>query len=157
MGMKRDPLLVTAAVGTIAQLLFAGLEIFGWSDRFVATAAPKWIGYQKLGDLSTEMRAKIDWAENLADNMGTYNLVLAIGLAWVAYERHKSLQGNIPTGEDVRTLAVFLAVWLLVAAVAAGLTAVYGALALQGALGLALLYAALDHSRDTAPALVHPS
>ena len=100
--MKRDPLLVTAAVGTIAQLLFAGLEIFGWGYWFVATAAPKWIGYQKLGDLSTEMKGRIDWAENLADNMGTYNLVLAIGLAWVAYERHKSLRGDLPTGENVR-------------------------------------------------------
>src|SRR5947209_7640733 len=102
MGMKRDRLLVTAVVGAIAQLLFAGLEIFGWGYRFVATAAPKWIGYQKLGELSIEMKDRIDWAENLADNMGTYNLVLAIGLAWVAYERHKSLRGDLPTGENVR-------------------------------------------------------
>src|SRR4051794_25204900 len=55
MGMKRDPLLVTAVVGTIAQLLFAGLEIFGWGYWFVSTAAPKWIGYQELGELSSTL------------------------------------------------------------------------------------------------------
>jgi uncharacterized membrane protein len=120
-----------AGVGAIAQLAFARLEIFVWGDWFVASAAPSWVDHQELATLTGEMKANIAWAENLADNMGVYNLVLALGLAWVAAK-----------GRAVaHPLGTFLAIWLLVAAAAAGFTSVYKALALQGLLGLALLYA----------------
>jgi uncharacterized membrane protein len=65
--------------------------------------------------------------------MGTYNLILAIGLAWLAIE-----------GEDLaRSLGIFLAIWLLGAAAAAAYTKVRLAFYVQGALGVILLIAAL--------------
>ncbi len=48
---------------------------------------------------------------------------------------------------EVTTLAVFLAVWLILAAGAAAFTAVYGAF-VQGIMGAALLYAALQASTE---------
>ena len=75
----------------------------------------------------------VTWASDLAINVGTYNLILAVGLAWVAI-----------AGADVAgTLGIFLAVWLLAAAAAAFYTKVKPAFYAQGALGVILLIATL--------------
>lgn len=124
-----DWLRIVASVGACLQLAFAVLEIAFWGPWFVTRVAPAWVGGQTLSALTPEMRANIEWATPLGANMGVYNLALAIGLAWVAYA------GDAFAGP----LGIFLSIWLLLAAVAAGLTKVYGALALQGALGVALL------------------
>ena len=129
--MRRDLLRPVAGVGAIAQLAFAGLEMFGWGDWFVTRAAPPWVNHQTLATLTDEMKTSIAWAGDLAVNMGVYNLVLALGLAWVA------AKGRVVA----HPLGTFLAIWLIVAAAAAGLTGVYKALAFQGLLGVALLYA----------------
>jgi hypothetical protein len=63
--------------------------------------------------------------------MRVNNPVLAIGLARVTAKGRWVAQ----------PLGTFLAIWLIVAAAAAGLTGVYKALVFQGLLGLALLYA----------------
>jgi hypothetical protein len=51
---------------------------------FVASAAPAWTGHVPVAQLPPETAAAIAWATPLAFNMGVYNLVLAIGLLWVA-------------------------------------------------------------------------
>jgi len=65
--------------------------------------------------------------------MGVYNLVLAVGLAWVA------VAGAAVAG----SLGIFLAVWLLGAAAAAAYTGVMLAFYAQGALGVLMLIGAL--------------
>lgn len=118
-----------AAGAAVMQLIFAGLEIFGWGPWFVTTAAPSWLGME-FENPSTEMLKHIDWARQLAANMGVYNLVFALGLAWVAFDDERA-------GDR---LASFLGAGLVVVAIAAFTTGVYGACVLQGATGLLLLW-----------------
>jgi Protein of unknown function (DUF1304) len=63
--------------------------------------------------------------KDLAFNVGAYNLVLAIGLAWTAASQASSL-------------GMFFTVWLLIAALAAAWTHVWLAAGAQGLLGLLL-------------------
>ena len=127
--MKLDGLTIVAGVGALAHVAFAYREMLGWGRGFVERAAGAWV--DRTDPQGTD--AHIAWAKRLAFNMGVYNLVLAIGLAW-----------TIVADAGARTpFAVFLAVWLLLAAAAAAWTQVYKAAALQGALGLALLIAAV--------------
>ena len=85
-------------------------------------------------DLLTTSSAKsVTWARHLAANVAAYNLALATGLAWVA------VAGAAVAG----TLGVFMAIWLLLAAVTAGLTGGRPAAVPQGGLGLLLWVAAL--------------
>ena len=127
-----DRLQWVALAAVAMQAFFAYRELFGWGDDFVALAAPEWVGRKKAAGLTGEERAHVAWAHRLAQNMGAYNLVLALGLVWVLAE-----------GAAVAdTLGLFLAVWLLIAALAAWLTQVPVAAATQGAAGLLLLWAA---------------
>jgi uncharacterized membrane protein len=137
---------VVAFVGVVAQFYFAYQEIFNWGREFVADAAPAWVDGQEAAAMPADLIARIDWAAPLAVNLGVYNLVLAIGLAWVA------LAGSAVA----RTLGVFVAAWLILAAVAAGFTHVYLAMAAQGILGLLLLEGCRRASSRLAPGGVLP-
>jgi uncharacterized membrane protein len=121
---------LAAIFGAVAHVFFFYKEAIDWDVDFVRRAAPSWI----RPDMSAEdADSHVSWARNLAINMGTYNLILAIGLAWLAIE-----------GEDLSgSLGIFLAVWLLGAAAAAAYTKVRLAFYVQGALGMILLIAAL--------------
>ncbi|HEX8665417.1 MAG TPA: DUF1304 family protein [Beijerinckiaceae bacterium] len=122
---------IVAGIGALLQLGFAYQETFGWGPKFVKRVAEPWIDPAE-SEAATE--GHIAWARRLAFNIGVYNLALAIGLAWTFYAA-----GRDPAA--ARTLGLFLAVWLLVAAAAAAYTKVYAAAALQGALGVFLLIA----------------
>jgi uncharacterized membrane protein len=75
-------------VAGLAALLAAGMHVWfayketmGWTREFVEMAAPSWIeGVER--DLADK---HIDWARQLARNIGVYNLMLAVGLAWTSY------------------------------------------------------------------------
>ena len=135
--MRRALLQVVAGIVTVVQLIFAGVEIFGWGPQFVARAAPSWVDHKEAAAITPQMQSNIDWAGKLACNMGVYNLVLAIGLGWLAFGGRRFAS----------PLGLFLAIWLIVAGAAGGLTGVNGALYLQGGLGLALLWATVDALR----------
>jgi uncharacterized membrane protein len=116
-------------MGTAVQGYFAYMETIAWGPKFVNSAAPAWTGNLPLEQLPPETLAAITWATRLALNMGIYNLVLAMGLFWVA----------VAGASVAASLGVFLGVWLLVAAAAALWTKVYLAFAAQGLLGLVVL------------------
>jgi uncharacterized membrane protein len=121
---------IIAAIGALGHVYFFYKEALSWDVAFVKKAAPTWI--QRVGgDESAD--PYVEWASDLAINVGTYNLVLALGLAWVA------IAGTTVAG----TLGIFVAVWLLGAAAAAYRTKVYLAFYFQGALGVVLLIASL--------------
>ena len=121
---------LVAFVGAIAHVFFFYKEALKWDVPFVKMAAPSWVERVGGGEKAIPYVA---WASDLAINVGTYNLVLAVGLAWVAI-----------AGADVAgTLGIFLAVWLLGAAAAAYHTKVKLAFYAQGALGVILLIVAL--------------
>ena len=122
--MKVSLLQGVASLGALAQTFFAYKETFRWDRKFVHMAAPAWI---KPGDPNTD--AHIEWARDLAFNMGIYNLVLAIGLVWTV----------VADASIARSLGFFFSAWLLIAAAAACYTNVHSAAALQGGLGLLLL------------------
>jgi uncharacterized membrane protein len=112
----------------IAHVYFAYKETLGWDDGTVQFIAPSWTeGVDKK-----VLHAHVTWAKRLAFNIGAYNLLLAIGLAWtcVAYAHDDSI---------ARPLAAFFGIWLLGAASAALYTRVVKAFVAQGVLGLALL------------------
>jgi uncharacterized membrane protein len=113
---------VVATVGAILHVIFALQETVGWGPKFVRRAAKAWIDPQEDAKV---IDSHVAWARRLAFNMGAYNLVLAIGLAWVA------VAGAPVAG----TLGIFLAVSLLVAAPAAGVTQVYPALVAKACSG----------------------
>jgi hypothetical protein len=131
--MKFGFLQGAALLGACVQAYFALKEIFGWGRKFVDKAAPAWIDPK---DPNTD--AHIDWARHLARNMGVYNLVLAIGLAWTVFA-DASIAGS---------LGFYFSAWLLIAAGAAWCTKVKLAAASQGVLGLLLLMATI-WSRST--------
>jgi uncharacterized membrane protein len=127
--MGWDRLRVVAGIGVALQGYFAYKETIGWGPAFVTSAAPVWVGHLPTAQLPPESMAAITWATPLAFNMGIYNLVLAIGLLWVA----------VAGARVAASLGTFLGVWLLVAATAALWTQVYPAFMAQGLLGLAVL------------------
>lgn len=135
--MGWDWLRVVAGIGAAVQSYFAYREAIGWGPAFVASAAKAWTGHLPVGQLPPDTVAAITWATPLAFNMGVYNLVLAIGLVWLA----------IAGARVAASLGVFLGVWLLAAAVAALWTQVYPAFAAQGLLGLAVLLLSLQADR----------
>jgi uncharacterized membrane protein len=122
-------LAIVAGISALAHLVFASKEMSDWGRPFVESAAASWIGPE-------DTDAHIAWAAPLAFNMGSYNLLLALGLAvtaWAAAVKDPA----------ARWLGPLFGVWLLGAAAAAGLTEVYVAMALQGVLGLLLLVVAM--------------
>jgi uncharacterized membrane protein len=128
--MEELILRLVAFVGAVAHVFFFYKEALTWDVLFVKTAAPSWI--ERIGG-SEKALPYVTWASDLAINVGTYNLILAVGLAWVA----------IAGAEVAGTLGIFLAVWLLGAAAAAYYTKVKLAFYAQGALGVILLIAVL--------------
>ena len=121
---------LVALVGAVAHVYFFYKEAIQWDVYFVRKAAPSWMETDtSIGDAE----AQVVWAKNLAINMGVYNLILAIGLAWLA----------IAGDEIAGSLGIFLAIWLLGAAAAAAYTKVMPAFYAQGALGAILLIVAL--------------
>lgn len=104
----------------------------GWNLAAVRKIAPAWVA----GMSDTAATGAVDWAKRLAFNIGIYNLVLALGLAWTC----RAFAMQAPTA---RSLGIFFAVWLLGAAAAAIYTQVVKAFIVQGALGILLLIAAL--------------
>jgi uncharacterized membrane protein len=115
-----------------AHAFFAYRETIDWGPEFVGFAAKRWRNQDK--DERTN-NAHIAWARPLAFNIGIYNLLLALGLAWTAWQafHHDPIAGPF---------AMFLGLFLLGAALAAGITKVYPALAAQGILGVLLVVAA---------------
>jgi uncharacterized membrane protein len=112
---------IVAAGGALLHLVFAYKESLGWGPAFVRQAAPAWMR-------EPDAEAHVAWASQLALNMGVYNLVLALGLAWTA-----ASDAGI-----TRSLGMFFALWLLTAAAAAAYTGVWPAVVVQGVLGLLL-------------------
>ena len=127
-----DLLVIVAGVSALAHLVFAYKEMFDWDRPFVAEgrSEPGSQGHRGVAD------AHIAWAKPLAFNMGSYNLLLALGLAATAW-------AAAIDDPAAAWLGPLFGIWLLGAAAAAGLTRVYPALALQGALGLILMAVAL--------------
>jgi uncharacterized membrane protein len=123
---------LVAGVGALVHVRFAYVETAGWNLAAVRKIAPSWVA----GMSDTEADRVIAWAKRLAFNIGIYNLVLALGLAWTC--RAFALQA--PTA---KSLGIFFAVWLLGAAAAAISTQIVKAFVVQGALGVLLLLAAL--------------
>jgi uncharacterized membrane protein len=129
-------LAIVAAIGALSHVVFAYLETVGWGRTFVERAAGSWIDPKEAPKVT---ETHIWWARHLAFNIGVYNFVLAIGLAWTAYAAwHAAAGSNISA-----SLGIFFSIWLLGAAAAAAYTRVYVACVVQGVLGLALLYASL--------------
>ena len=112
---------IVAGLGALLHLGFAYKETFGWGPSFVSKAAPAWMR-------EPDAQAHVAWAQELAFNVGAYNLVLAIGLAWTA----------VSDASMTRSLGMFFTLWLLTAAAAAAYTGVWPAVVAQGGLGLLL-------------------
>jgi uncharacterized membrane protein len=121
---------VVAVGGAALHVYFFYKEALTWDLPFVQKVAPSWI--ERVGG-SEKASPYVRWASDLAINMGTYNLILAIGLGWVA------IAGAAVAG----TLGIFLAVWLLGAAAAAYYTKVKRAFLAQAFLGVIILAASL--------------
>jgi uncharacterized membrane protein len=131
---------LVAGGGAILHIVFAYNETLGWNRKFVDTVAHSWIeGLDE--DLSNR---HIFWAKRLAFNIGAYNLMLAVGLAWNcwAFIQQPALAGMLGT---------FFAIWLLAAAAAALHTQVYLAAKLQGGLGVFLGMAVFEIGDAPAP------
>src|SRR5712691_5213982 len=95
-----------AFIGVLAHVFFFYKEALDWDVQFVKMAAPSWI--ERVGGEEKAIPS-VTWASDLAINVGTYNLVLAVGLGWV-----------VIAGANVAgTLGIFIAIWLLGAAAAA--------------------------------------
>jgi len=127
---------LVAAICAAVHVLFAYKETLGWTREFVHKAAPSWIE-----GLDNDLAKKhIFWATRLAFNVGAYNLMLAVGLAWTcwAFIQQPALAGM---------LAIFFAIWMLAAAAAALHTQVLLAAKVQGGLGLVLLLTAVAFLR----------
>src|SRR3954467_5004304 len=72
---------LVAILGALAHVFFFYKEAVTWDVPFVKMAAPSWI--ERIGG-SEKARPYVTWASDLAINVGTYNLILAVGLAWIA-------------------------------------------------------------------------
>jgi uncharacterized membrane protein len=112
---------IVAGFGALLHLGFAYQETFGWGPNFVRKAAPAWMR-------EPDAQSHVAWAQKLAFNIGVYNLVLAIGLAWTAAS----------DASMTSSLGMFFTLWLLTAAAAAAYTGVWLAVVAQGGLGLLL-------------------
>lgn len=123
---------VVAGFGALAHVYFAYLETLKWGPATVHDIAPSWIG----GLSEAEAAGVIAWAKRLAFNIGVYNLVLALGLAWTC----RTFYVQAPTA---KSLGIFFAVWLIGAAAAALYTHVTKAFIAQGVLGVLLIIAAI--------------
>jgi uncharacterized membrane protein len=123
-------LVIAAGLAAVAQAFFAYRELHDWGVPFVLKVAKGWA----VPD-PKQFAAHVDWARPLAINMGSYNLLLALALAWTALAASQQWPSAVP-------LAVVLGLFLLGAAAAAGKTKVYLALYAQGTLGVLLLAAA---------------
>jgi len=121
-----------AAIGAAAHVYFTFIETVGWGTATVRKIAPPWLE----GLSEADAAGVVAWAKRLAFNIGIYNLVLALGLAWTC----RAFYMQAPTA---RSLGIFFAVWLLGAAAAALYTQVSKAFIAQGSLGVLLLIAAL--------------
>ena len=121
-----------AGVGALAHVYFAYIEAIKWSPAKVRDIAPAWLE----GLSESDAAHVVGWAKRLAFNIGVYNLILALGLAWTC----RAFWLQAPTA---RSLGIFFAVWLLGAAAAAFHTQVTKAGIIQGLLGVGLLIAAL--------------
>jgi uncharacterized membrane protein len=148
--MGWDWLRVVAGIGVALQGYFAYKETIGWGAPFVTSAAPAWVEHLPAAQLPPQTIAAITWATPLAFNMGIYNLVLAIGLLWVA----------VAGASVAASLGIFLGVWLLMAAAAALWTQVYLAFVAQGLLGLAVLLLSIRSVQvvdETSPPRARPA
>jgi len=119
---------IAAGAGSAAHVYFAYIETCTWNRDVIKQIAPSWF---PAGTIVTN--ETIAWAQPLAFNTGIYNLMLAFGLAWT----------TIADAAVARSLGIFFAIWLLVAAAAAMHTDVTRAFLAQGALGLLLLLASI--------------
>jgi uncharacterized membrane protein len=120
-----------AGSAAAAHVFFAYIETIGWRLHLVRKIAPAWL--EGLGDAKSAEHT--DWARRLALNVGVYNLMLAIGLAWTCW----AFAFQSPMA---RALGLFFGLWLLGAAGAALYTQVFRAFVAQGILGVLLLLAA---------------
>jgi uncharacterized membrane protein len=128
--MGMDWIVIAALLAAAGQGFFAYRELHDWGVPFVEKAAKAWIPADR-----EHFAAHVEWARPLARNMGCYNLLLALALAWTAWAAWQNWPSAVP-------FAIMLGLILLGAAAAAGWTKVYKALVLQGILGAALLAAA---------------
>ena len=124
-------LVIAAGLAALGQAFFAYRELYDWGVPFVEQAAKAWT--RPVAD-PKELAAHVEWATPLATNLGTYNLLLALALAWTAWAAWQNWPSAVP-------FANLLGLFLVGAAAAAGLTKVYIALAAQGILGALLLAA----------------
>ena len=137
-------LVIAAGLAALGQAFFAYRELRDWGVPFVEEVAKPWTKAlgdsekrdpEKLAAHVKQLTAHVEWARPLATNLGAYNLLLALALAWTAWAAWQNWPIAVP-------FAVLLALFLLGAAAAAGATKVYRALAAQGLLGALLLAAA---------------
>jgi uncharacterized membrane protein len=128
---------VVAGIGAAAHVYFAFIETVGWKLDAVRRIAPSWVDGVK------DAEAGVAWAKPLAFNIGIYNLVLALGLAWTC----RAFATRAPIAS---ALGTFFAIWLLGAAAAALYTQVFNAVIAQGSLGVALLLASILARKQTA-------
>lgn len=123
-------LVIAAGLAAVGQAFFAYRELHDWGVPFVKKVAKAWT----VAD-PAELAAHVEWARPLARNLGSYNLLVALSLAWTAWAAWQDWPSAVP-------FASLLGLFLLGAAAAAGWTKVYIALAAQGILGALLLAAA---------------
>ena len=99
---------LVAGLGALLHVYFAFIETIKWGPATVRKIAPPWVE----GIDTSLVDAHIAWAKRLAFNVGVYNLLLAIGLAWtaVAYATDAAIASS---------LGIFFGIWLLGAAAAA--------------------------------------
>ena len=139
--LQQNAIRGVAALAAAAHAYFAFCETQKWGRALVAKVAPSWLLDDAGRPLPEEhIRSVVDWSSKLAFNMGAYNLMLAVGLAWVALR-----------GAAFASLGVFFALWLLVAAGVAWRTGVVLAFYMQGVLGILLLGAAMWAGWATGP------
>jgi uncharacterized membrane protein len=128
---------IVAGIGAAAHVYFAFIETVGWKLDAVRRIAPSWVDGVKDAEVG------VAWAKPLAFNIGIYNLVLALGLAWTC----RAFATRAPIAS---ALGTFFAIWLLGAAAAALYTQVFNAVIAQGSLGVALLLASILARKQTA-------
>ena len=129
---------VVAGVGAAAHVYFAFIETVGWKLDAVRRIAPSWVA----GMTDVEAASFADRAKPLAFNIGIYNLMLALGLAWTC----RAFATRAPIAS---ALGTFFAIWLLGAAAAALHTQVFNAVIAQGSLGVLLLLASILARKQT--------
>lgn len=125
--------IAVAGIGAVAHVGFAYIETFGWGVPVVRNIAPSWLEGINDTKLAEE---HVDWAKRLAFNIGVYNLMLGIALAWTCW----AFAIQLPLAP---ALGKFFAIWLLGVAAAALYTKVFRAFIAQGLFGALLLFASV--------------